>query len=156
MCKWDPIGVTTDPDWPRDEYDCLLSPLLRMLEAQAADASIADYLQKELNDHFGLTVERKSCLEVARKLRSWFDRAWSTTADLITIYVALLDEGVDVWRPVQARPLADGLYRIVGIEPDPGDEKWQFRSGAIVRCEDKRFSDSQAGLVAVEQREEAV
>jgi len=34
-----------------------------------------------------------------------------------TIYVALLDEGVDVWRPVDAEHVAGDLYRLRGPCP---------------------------------------
>ena len=64
-----------------------------------------------------------------------------------TIYVALLDEGVDVWRPVEAERLASGLFRILSEREDP-DEIWEFFSGSIVKCESRRF-DSQLVLVAV-------
>jgi hypothetical protein len=36
-----------------------------------------------------------------------------TRHDSETIYVALLDEGVDVWRPVKARRLPSGVYLIL-------------------------------------------
>ena len=67
-----------------------------------------------------------------------------------TIYVALLDEGVDVWRPVDAEVLPDGLFRIVSPAPDPDDERWEFSSGSIVRCEYRRLSEGRT-LVAVER-----
>ena len=51
---------------------------------------------------------------------------------LVTIYVYLLDEGVDVWRPVRAEQLPDELYRILGTVPE--DERWEFALGEIVRC----------------------
>jgi hypothetical protein len=44
FCEWDPIGVMDDPEWPRDDYDCMVGPSLRMLEAGASAADIADYL----------------------------------------------------------------------------------------------------------------
>ncbi len=50
-----------------------------------------------------------------------------------TIYVYLLQEGVDVWRPVRARPLGGDLFRILSRNPDPEDEKWQFGTGGIVQ-----------------------
>ncbi|OLC32577.1 MAG: hypothetical protein AUH28_12155 [Acidobacteria bacterium 13_1_40CM_56_16] len=75
---------------------------------------------------------------------------WRDLQDPFTIFIALLDEGIDAWRPVQARPLGDNLFRIVGVEADVSDETWQFPAGAIVRCEPKQFSDGQAGIVAVE------
>ena len=69
----------------------------------------------------------------------------------MSIFVALLDEGVDVWRPVQARPLTGGLFRIVGVEADVSGESWQFPAGAIVRCEERRFGDGTIATAAVEQ-----
>jgi hypothetical protein len=36
MCDWDPIGVMDDPNWPRDEYDCLVGPLLTLLQSGAS------------------------------------------------------------------------------------------------------------------------
>src|SRR3546814_1086632 len=57
-----------------------------------------------------------------------------------TIYVALLDEGTDVWRPVQAAQRTDGSYIILSTNGDPEDEKWQFPSGGIVQCEMKTLS----------------
>jgi hypothetical protein len=52
-----------------------------------------------------------------------------------TIFVALLDEGVDVWRPVQAEHLHDDNYRIVVQPYDREHESWQFGPGDVVRCE---------------------
>jgi hypothetical protein len=63
-----------------------------------------------------------------------------------TIYVELLDEGVDVWRPVTATPEREGVYRLPD-EP-PVDEAWAFAPGSLVRCEHRAFADG-AGLVAV-------
>ena len=94
-------------------------------------------------------------LAVARRLRTWFDLAWRDLAEPATIFVALLDEGVDVWRPVQARPLGSGLFRIVGVEADVSDERWQFSAGAVVRCEERRFGDGTTGVAAVDQVEGA-
>jgi hypothetical protein len=65
-----------------------------------------------------------------------------------TVYVRLLDEGTDVWRPVLATPLGD-MYRLEGPKPD--DERWQFEPGALVRCTERRFEGELVDrLVAVE------
>ena len=66
-----------------------------------------------------------------------------------TIYVALLDEGVDVWRPVQASRRIGETFEIVSKNDDPEDEHWQFPSGALVRCEERELSGGPC-LVAVE------
>ena len=65
-----------------------------------------------------------------------------------TIYVYLLNEGVDCWRPVEAVHVADNRYRISGVNPDPSDEHWQFATGDVVVCERRTLSEG-AALVAV-------
>ena len=40
------------------------------------------------------------------------------------VFVALLNEGTEVWRPADAEPLGGDLYRLLGTVPD--DESWQF------------------------------
>jgi hypothetical protein len=65
-----------------------------------------------------------------------------------TIYVALLNEGTDVWRPVQAEKHADSLYVIVSKNDGSEDQKWQFPSESIVRCESRQLSGKTC-LVAV-------
>ena len=72
-----------------------------------------------------------------------------------TIYVALLDEGVDVWRPVQAERVRTGVFRILPMNPDPEDERWEFPPGSVVRCEEREVSEGRA-LVAVALSEHAV
>jgi hypothetical protein len=64
----------------------------------------------------------------------------------VTIYMRLLDEGVDVWRPVQAEPRSDGSYVVLG--PVPADEEWEFAPRTIVRCEPKMLTEGKT-LVAV-------
>lgn len=66
---------------------------------------------------------------------------------MATIYVYLLNEGTDAWRPIEAEPLGDDRYRIISVNPDPEDEHWQFRTGDIVRCAERLLSGGQA-LVA--------
>jgi len=68
-----------------------------------------------------------------------------------TIYIYLLDEGTDVWRPVEAENLGNNRYRIISSNNDPEDEKWEFQTGDIVSCERKILGDSASSvdLVAV-------
>ncbi len=65
----------------------------------------------------------------------------------MTIYVALLDEGTDCWRPVTAEHISADLFRIADTPPE--DEQWEFQPGQIVRCREHEFEDSK-GLVAFE------
>jgi hypothetical protein len=66
-----------------------------------------------------------------------------------TVYIYLLNEGVDVWRLVRATQLRDDVYFIDADETVPEDEEWQFRPGASVRCILKIFDDGKTKLVAV-------
>ena len=149
LCEWDPIGVMT-VGAPRDEYDCLIGPLLTLLQSGGTVTDIERNLRTEIVNHFGLSSEHYDFLVVAKRLRAWFDRGWRDIVEPVTIFVALLGEGVDVWRPVQARPLGGDEFRIVGVDADVSDETWQFPPGAIVRCKPKEF-DGKPELTAVER-----
>jgi hypothetical protein len=66
-----------------------------------------------------------------------------------TVFVKLLDEGVDVWRPVRAHSLGDGIYRLLApADYDPAVERWEFPPGTDVVCEQRNLSGGTA-LVAV-------
>lgn len=66
---------------------------------------------------------------------------------MATIYMPLLDEGVDVWRPVEASPMSDGSYLIEGEMPD--DEVWVFPPGSHVRCAYRMFDGGEGRLTAI-------
>lgn len=61
-------------------------------------------------------------------------------ADTRTVYVKLMNEPADAWRPVIARHVADHVYELPQTRPDPG-EVWEFPPGSTVRCETRRLSD---------------
>lgn len=63
------------------------------------------------------------------------------TKNQFTVYVYLLAEDVDVWRPVAAESLGNGVYRLSGSIPD--GEVWQFQPGELVSCEMRQLSDGQ-------------
>jgi hypothetical protein len=64
-----------------------------------------------------------------------------------TIHVGLLDEGIDVWRPVEATEQASGTFRLPDKAPD--GEAWRFPPGSVVRCELRKLADGDT-LVAIE------
>jgi hypothetical protein len=65
-----------------------------------------------------------------------------------TVYVELVDEGVDMWRPVEAIPEGDDTFRLPNQAPD--GEEWRFPPGSIVRCELRAFAHGEA-LTAIEK-----
>jgi len=70
-------------------------------------------------------------------------------AESVVVYVALLNEGTSVWRPVQAAPVGGDVFTLFGEIPD--DEEWQFVPGQRVRCERKQLQGQANALVAVEE-----
>jgi hypothetical protein len=66
---------------------------------------------------------------------------------MTTIYMPLMNEGVEVWRPVEAEPLGGEMYRITGAQPP--EEEWAFAPGRVVRCAARQLSGGEC-LVAIE------
>ena len=67
------------------------------------------------------------------------------------IYVKLLDEGTDVWRPIQAIDMGNNIFTILSTENyDLEDETWEFLPKSIVRCEMQNLSIGNV-LVAIEK-----
>ena len=60
--------------------------------------------------------------------------AMASSSDSDIVFVRLLDEGTDVWRPVFAKRLSETTYRLSN-EPIPEDEVWSFQPGDIVVAE---------------------
>lgn len=50
------------------------------------------------------------------------------------IFVRLLDEAVEVWRPVQARNLGSDRYLILEQPYNREIERWEFEPGDKVSC----------------------
>lgn len=64
-----------------------------------------------------------------------------------TVYVALLDEGLEVWRPVKARRVTRDTYEILEQEYDRNLETWAFEPGTVVECQ-RRVRDDRKVLIA--------
>ena len=72
--------------------------------------------------------------------------ATASSTDAAIVYVRLLDEGVDVWRPVKAQRIGATTYRL-SENPAPEDEIWSFQPGDIVVVELQ--DDAEDRLMAV-------
>lgn len=59
-------------------------------------------------------------------------------SEIVIVYVKLLDEGTDAWRPVQARHLHDHCFLLLGKPKD--EEIWEFITGSTVICEHRELS----------------
>ena len=64
----------------------------------------------------------------------------------VTIFIRLMDEGVECWRPVEAEPRGS-TYLLIG--PMPSDERWEFPAGSLVVCQQTEFSEGKTGLAVV-------
>ena len=71
------------------------------------------------------------------------------TGEYVEIYVYLMNEGTDCWRPTTAESLGGGRYRVLATQGyDSEDEEREFPPGTVVRCERKTSGDGREGLVA--------
>lgn len=68
LWEWDPIGVRwIGDDWPEDEYDDLLLPLLAALAHRPSPDELADDLRSVLETDYGLPSP-EGCADAARAL----------------------------------------------------------------------------------------
>src|SRR3569832_796048 len=61
-------------------------------------------------------------------------------AESDTIYVYLLDEGTDCWKQVSAEHLGNDVNRIISVNKDPEDERWEFGNGEVVRYRHRKLA----------------
>lgn len=80
----------------------------------------------------------------------------ASNTEMATIYIRLLNEGTEVFRPTSAEPLQDGFFKVLPTSDyDPQDEKWEFLPGSLVECV-KRKLDGEEVLVAVNAHYDAL
>lgn len=63
------------------------------------------------------------------------------------IFVGLIGEGTQVWRPVKAKQVGIDTFEILGIVP--AGEEWEFPPGSHVKCEQYRFQDGSIRMRAL-------
>jgi hypothetical protein len=74
---WDPIGLIAIGA-PQDEYECVVAPVLRLLEQGASQEAIVSYLAGECSDHFGAPIAESSAREFAARAKTWYQLRWHT------------------------------------------------------------------------------
>ena len=65
---WDPIGVMSDPDWPRDEYDGYIGRVFELLVTGGSDDELVRYLDWAVA-RMGMDGSRVSLRTVVAALR---------------------------------------------------------------------------------------
>jgi hypothetical protein len=78
--EWDPIGLI-NTGAPEDEYDCLVGPILRRLEAETSVHEIAAFLDHEMVEHFGVSGVTGS-LAFAVKAQAWYIERWPASENI--------------------------------------------------------------------------
>jgi hypothetical protein len=66
--EWDPVGVA---DVVSDEYECLIDPLIRLMNEDLNREAVANFLISQLVTHFELNPADYDVPEVAAKIVSW-------------------------------------------------------------------------------------
>ncbi len=67
------------------------------------------------------------------------------------IYIQLLNEGTEVYRPVPAIKIKNNIYKLQGFDIyNPEDEIWEFSPGTYVQVE-KRNLDGENVLIAIQK-----
>jgi hypothetical protein len=64
--QWDPIGISTDEDWPTDEYQAYLPRVFSMLLEFDDPKPIADYLSEVSTKSMGLSLQSEADLRIAK------------------------------------------------------------------------------------------
>jgi hypothetical protein len=66
--------------------------------------------------------------------------------ELQQIYMPLLEEAVECWRPIEAERVGPDSYLVIGTVPP--DEVWAFQPGEVVLCRKQVLEDGHQGFVA--------
>lgn len=74
---WDPIGLI-ELGAPKDEYECLVGPLMRMLENENSPTEIGNYLKQHIPDHFGVSLP-EGIQGFTEEIFKWFQTNWKKT-----------------------------------------------------------------------------
>jgi hypothetical protein len=70
------------------------------------------------------------------------------------VFVRLLNEGTDVWRPTNGEVVTPSTVRLSATpDYDSDDEQWEFLPGTVVECEQRMFQGGDIGFVAVREVE---
>jgi hypothetical protein len=70
LADWDFLG-TVSSGGPRDEYECLVWPIIRRIQQGAAPDAAAEWLVDEIRDHFTVNVPKPSAAAFLLRLQDW-------------------------------------------------------------------------------------
>lgn len=87
---------------------------------------------------------------VEKVLRQGFVAMRERESEVRHIYVALLGQGNDAWRQVEAVSVGEDAYRIVSTNEHP-EERWEYGTGDTVRCRGGTLPGGERVLFATER-----
>ena len=67
--QWDPISAADSP-YGQDEYDMCLGEMYDLLERNASETELVDYLYEIEREVYGIAVDKARLLPAAQTLRS--------------------------------------------------------------------------------------
>jgi hypothetical protein len=119
----DPIGLIASRA-PQDEYECLVGPVLLVLEQGASQEAIVSYLADDCRDHFGSPIAESSVREFAVRAAAWYQRRCHSLGGIVDVNAGkasdfCLDSSSDRGRTVAGTP--------VPIAPISGDVIRHYR-----------------------------
>ncbi|HET7457358.1 MAG TPA: hypothetical protein VFJ74_06865 [Gemmatimonadaceae bacterium] len=75
--RWDPIGVSQDAGWPRDEYEGYAAGVLGMVLQHASDDVVAEHLGRIEDEWMGLTPSPlRRRVDIAAEIRTAVRASW--------------------------------------------------------------------------------
>jgi hypothetical protein len=138
-CFWQTMGRPITPEQ------------LERVRLQGLEALCEFFLSRGLNEQSRYKLLRAFFPISFREYRALEGRVVRSVGESCTVYVPLVGEGTEVWRPVNAMRVGPGVFRLGG--PVPRGEYWAFAPGELVRCAMRVFSGGEQGLAALERAE---
>lgn len=125
--RWDPIGAYDEAlDFPPDEYDCLIGPILTRLARRDSRASFSASLWNEIENHFGLDPLRCGTDAFADRLQAWY-AARNAGSDVLRRHGSAAGSGSRLGRELRA------VRQAVRREWRSSPQSWPWR-GRPSKC----------------------
>jgi hypothetical protein len=124
---------------------------LERVRSQGREALCEFFMASRLNEQSRYKLLRAFFPISFREFRALEERVARSVGEACTIYVPLVEEGTEVWRPANAVRVSPGVFRLGG--PVPEGESWAFAPGESVRCAVRVFSGGAQALAAFERAE---
>ena len=124
--------------------------IIRRVVATYAEAAAGEVCALfSSSDHLEIAVNRGHAATALDAGRS--TRLTVRLRDRAAVFVRVLNQSTEAWRPVDAEHVSGDRYRLLGDKPD--DETWPFATGDVVRCRPRGPLGSQQ-LAAYEKSED--